>query len=208
MKVGPKYKIAKRLGASVFEKTQTQKFAIAMERKSMIRRSGGRGRGPTEFGKQLLEKQKVRITYGLSEKQFSSYVAAAMKTHATAELTPADVLHRLLELRLDNVVYRHGLAPTRRAARQMVSHGHITVDGRKTTIPSRQMHIGDVIGIREGSRSLPLYEGFSEKFAESPLSGWLTWDAKKMEGGVATMPSAEAASPAGDLVAVLSFYSR
>lgn len=205
MKVGPKYKIAKRLGASVFEKTQTQKFAIAAERSERTR---GRKRGPTEYGRQLLEKQKVRVTYGLSEKQFSAYVAQAMKTHASADITPADVLHRLLELRLDNVVYRLGLAPTRRAARQMVSHGHITIDGRKTTIPSRQVHVGDVIGIRGGSASLPLFENYATRFAENPPSSWLTWDVKKMEGGIASMPSTESASPAGDLISVLSFYSR
>jgi small subunit ribosomal protein S4 len=205
MKVGPKYKIAKRLGPSVFEKTQTQKFAIAAERSAGNKR---RGRGPTEYGRQLLEKQKVRITYGLSEKQFSAYVAQAMKTHATAEITPADVLHRQLELRLDNVVYRLGLAPTRRAARQMVSHGHITIDGRKTTIPSRQVRVGDVIGIREGSKNLPLYENFGVRFAEMSLPQWLTWDEKKMQGGITGMPSTEAASPAGDLISVLSYYSR
>lgn len=204
MKVGPKYKIAKRLGASVFEKTQTQKFAIAAERSSRNKR----GRGPTEYGRQLLEKQKVRVTYGLSEKQFSAYVAQAMRTHASAEITPIDVLHRQLELRLDNVVYRLGLTPTRRAARQMVSHGHITVDGRKTTIPSRQVYIGDVIGIRDGSKALPLFENFATRFAENPLPNWLTWDVKKMQGGVQTMPTAESATPAGDLSTVLSFYSR
>ncbi len=204
MKVGPKYKIAKRLGASVFEKTQTQKFAIAQERGAQKKR----GRGPTEYGRQLLEKQKVRVTYGLSEKQFSSYVAQAMKTHATADITPADVLHRALELRLDNIVARLNLAPTRRAARQMVSHGHITVDGRKTTIPSRLVHIGDVIGIREGSKNLPLFENFEVRFAELTLPSWLTWDAKKMQGGVENMPSTESALPAGDLSTVLSFYSR
>lgn len=205
MKVGPKYKIAKRLGASVFEKTQTQKFAIAAERSERTRR---RGRGPTEFGRQLLEKQKVRVTYGLSEKQFSAYVAAAMKTHASAEITPADILHRLLELRLDNVVYRLNLAPTRRAARQMVSHGHITVDGRKTTIPSRQMHIGEVIGVRGGSAGLPLFESYAARVAEMSLPQWLSFDAKKMQGGVASQPSTEASQPAGDLSTVLSFYSR
>ncbi len=207
MKVGPKYKIAKRLGPSVFEKTQTQKFAIAVERRERTR-ARGRRRGPTEYGRQLLEKQKVRITYGLSEKQFSAYVAQAMKSHSSGDLTPSDVLHRLLELRLDNVVYRLGLAPTRRAARQMVSHGHIVVDGRKTTIPSRQVRTGDVIGIREGSKNLPLFENFAERFAESPLPQWLTWDAKKMQGGVANAPSTESAAPAGDLISVLSFYSR
>ena len=206
MKIGPKYKIAKRLGPSVFEKTQTQKFAIAAERSA--RNQKRRGRGPTEYGRQLLEKQKVRLTYGLSESQFSSYVAQAMKTHATAELTPIDVLHRFLELRLDNVVYRLGLAPTRRAARQMVSHGHITVDGRKTTIPSRQMRVGDVIGIRQGSSALPLFESYAARFAEMSLPQWLSWDVKKMQGGIANMPSTESAQPAGDLSTVLSFYSR
>src|SRR3569623_2462751 len=116
MKIGPKYKIAKRLGPTVFEKTQTQKFAIAQERRSMKPR--GRGRGPTEFGKQLLEKQKVRLTYGLTERQFAKYVGVAMAAHGKGA-QPMDVLHRRVETRLDNVVYRLGLAPTRRAARQM-----------------------------------------------------------------------------------------
>jgi small subunit ribosomal protein S4 len=205
MKVGPKYKIAKRLGASVFEKTQTQKFAIAAERGGRTKK---RGRGPTEFGRQLLEKQKVRITYGLSEKQFSAYVASAMGTHTTAEITPSDVLHRHLELRLDNVVYRLGLTPTRRAARQMVSHGHITVDGRKTTVPSRQVRVGDVIGIREGSKDLPLFENYAVRFAEMSLPQWLTWDVKKMQGGVANMPTFDSAAPAGDFATVFSYYSR
>lgn len=202
MKVGPKYKIAKRLGASVFEKTQTQKFAIAQERGSKTRK---RGRGPTEYGKQLLEKQKVRVTYGLPERQFGRYVREAMGTHGA---NPADVLHTTLEMRLDNVVYRLMLAPTRRAARQMVSHGHITVNGRKTTIPSRMVHVGEMIGVREGSKARALFENFGEKFAERPLPSWLTWNPKSMEGGVQQMPTTESADPAGDLVAVLSFYSR
>jgi len=204
MKIGPKYKIAKRLGASVFEKTQTQKFAIAEERAA--RNKKGRRQNQTEFGKQLLEKQKVRMTYGLSEKQFSNYVATATSTHAAP---PAQTLHRLLELRLDNIAYRLGLAPTRRAARQMVSHGHLTVNGVKTTIPSRAMKIGDKIAVREGSKSAVLFENFAEKFLERPtLSPWLSWNPKAMEGSVNEVPTEEAATPAGDLVAVLSFYSR
>lgn len=201
MKLGPKYKIAKRLGASVFEKTQTQKFAIAQERGAKTKK---RGRGPTEYGKQLLEKQKVRLTYGLPERQFGRYVREAMATHGA---NPADVLHATLETRLDNVVYRLGLASTRRAARQMVSHGHITVNGRKTTIPSRMIHVGDVIAVREGSKSRVLFENLEERTADR-RSSWLSWDAKSMTGSVQQMPTTEAADPAGDLVAVLSFYSR
>lgn len=202
MKIGPKYKIAKRLGPTVFEKTMTQKFAIAQERRSLKPR--GRGRGPTEYGRQLLEKQKVRLTYGLTEKQFSAYVEAAMRAHAN----PAETLHQALETRLDNVVYRIGLAPTRRAARQMVSHGHITVNGRKTTIPSRQVKVGDEIGVREGSRSRTPFEGLSDRLADRPRTSWLSFDAKAMKGGITQLPTAEAADPAGDFSAVFSFYSR
>lgn len=204
MKIGPKYKIAKRLGASVFEKTQTQKFAIAEERAA--RNKKGRRGNQTEFAKQLLEKQKVRMTYGLSERQFSNYVETAVHTHGKV---PTETLHKLLEMRLDNVLYRLGLAPTRRAARQMASHGHITVNGVKTTIPSRAMKIGDKIAVREGSKTAVLFENFDEKFRERPtLPSWLTWDPKKMEGGLEELPTAESASPAGDLVMVMSFYSR
>lgn len=203
MKIGPKYKIAKRLGASVFEKTQSQKFALAMERRAKTKK---RGRGATEYGKQLLEKQKVRMTYNLSEKQFSNYVAEAM---ASKTSSPVETLHRLLELRLDNVVYRLGLASTRRFARQMVSHGHITVNGVKTTIPSRRMRPGDRIGIRAGSKEMAPLQSFAEKFMERPnLPSWISWNPQAMEGGVNEVPTRDAADPAGDLVAVMSFYSR
>ncbi|MEK7602267.1 MAG: 30S ribosomal protein S4 [Patescibacteria group bacterium] len=204
MKLGPKYKLAKRLGASIFEKTQTQKFALAQERSSMNKK-GGRGRGPSEFGKQLIEKQKVRITYGLSESQFSSYVRVAMGTHGA---NPAEILHRQLEMRLDNIVYRLGLTPTRRAARQMVSHGHITVNGKKTTIPSQAIKIGDRIAVREGSKNRAYFDNFSEKFMERPLPSWLTWNPKEMVGGVLVLPTRDLSDAAGDLPAVLSFYSR
>ncbi len=202
MKIGPKYKIAKRLGATVFEKTMSQKFAIAKERSEKTKK---RGRGPSEFGKQLLEKQKVRLTYGLSEKQFANYVEEAMATHGTP---PVETLHKLLEIRLDSVVYRLGLAKTRRAARQMVSHGHITVNGVKSTIPSRRMFAGDVVAIRDGSKSSVMFEGLADKLAERPTPSWLTWDVKAMSGSISDMPTASSADPAGDLGAVLSFYSR
>ncbi len=202
MKTGPRYKIAKRLGASVFEKTQTQKFAIAQERTAKNKR---RGRRLSEYGKQLLEKQKVRVTYGVTERQFSNYVHTASQTHGVGAVA---VLHKLLELRLDNVVCRLGLAPTRRAARQMVAHGHITINGRRTMIPSRQVHLSDRIAVREGSKKKVLFEGFADRSREFSLPSWLSWDLKKMEGGVTESPTVDSADPAGDLGAVLSFYSR
>jgi small subunit ribosomal protein S4 len=204
MKTGPKYKLAKRLGATVFEKTQTQKFAIAQERAER-NRTKRRPRGASEFGKQLLEKQKVRVTYGISERQFAKYVKMATASH---EVNPADTLHQLLETRLDSVVYRLGLAKTRRFARQMVSHGHIMVNGKRSTVPSQQIYAGDRIAVREASKKSPMFDGYADRFMERPLASWLSFDPKGMTGGIQEMPAGEATDRAGDLSAVLSFYSR
>ncbi len=203
MKTGPRYKIAKRLGASVFEKAQTQKFALSADRSAKNKRRG-RGR-QSEYGKQMLEKQKVRVTYGLPERQFRNYVHKALEAH---NVKPVERLHELLELRLDNVVWRLGLASTRRGARQMVAHGHILVGGKKMRVPSHLLSAGDVIKVREGSTGHGVLIGFSERFLERPLPSWLLWNPKSMEGSVKERPTFVSADPAGDLVAVLSFYTR
>ncbi len=203
MKTGPRYKIAKRLGATVFEKAQTQKFAISAERSAKNKRRG-RGR-QSEYGKQMLEKQKVRVTYGLTERQFRNYVRKALETHA---MQPSERLHELLETRLDNVVWRLGLAATRRGARQMVAHGHVMVGTKKIRVPSHLLSVGDTLSIREGSKDHGVLVGFADRFAERPLPSWLSWNPKAMEGTVVARPTAASADPAGDLVAVLSFYTR
>ncbi len=203
MITGPRYKIAKRLGATVFEKAQTQKFAISAERSAKNKRRG-RGR-QSEYGKQMLEKQKVRITYGLPERQFRNYVRKALEAHSTQ---PSDRLHELLELRLDNVVWRLGLAKTRRGARQMVAHGHVMVRGKKMRVPSHTLSVGDEIAVRDGSKEHGMLVGFEERFNESPLPSWLSWNPKSMTGSVKERPTSASADPAGDLVAVLSFYTR
>jgi small subunit ribosomal protein S4 len=203
MITGPRYKIAKRLGATVFEKAQTQKFALSADRSAKNKRRG-RGR-QSEYGKQMLEKQKVRVTYGLTERQFRNYVHKALAAHSAK---PADRLHELLELRLDNVVWRLGLAKTRRGARQMVAHGHLTVEGKKTRIPSQALSVGDTIAVRSGSLEHGVLTGFSERFAEHPPASWLSWSPAKMEGSVTERPTTSSADVAGDLVAVLSFYTR
>ena len=203
MKTGPRYKIAKRLGATVFEKAQTQKFAISAERSAKNKRRG-RGR-QSEYGKQMLEKQKVRVTYGLTERQFRNYVRKALAAHSAK---PSDRLHELLELRLDNVVWRLGLASTRRGARQMVAHGHVMVNGKKSRVPSQRLDVDDTLAVREGSREHGVLVGFAERFSERPLPSWLLWDAKKMEGKVKEKPTAASSDVAGDLVSVLSFYTR
>jgi len=204
MITGPRYKIAKRLGASVFEKAQTQKFALSADR-SAKNKKRGRGR-QSEYSKQMLEKQKVRITYGLQERQFRNYVNKALSD--THDMKPIDRLHELLEMRLDNVVWRLGLAKTRRGARQMVAHGHVMVNGKKSRVPSQALKIGDKIAVRDGSKKHGVLVGFSERFEDHTLPSWLIWDPKKMEGSMKERPTAASADPAGDLVMVLSFYTR
>ncbi|OGG94217.1 hypothetical protein A2609_02835 [Candidatus Kaiserbacteria bacterium RIFOXYD1_FULL_47_14] len=204
MKTGPRYKIAKRLGASVFEKAQTQKFALSADRTAKNKKRG-RGR-QSEYSKQMLEKQKVRVTYGLPERQFRTYVNKALAD--AHKMKPIERLHELLEMRLDNVVWRIGLAKTRRGARQMVAHGHVMVNGKKSRVPSQALSIGDKIAVREGSKDHGVLVGFTERFMDRSLPSWLTWDPKKMEGSMKERPTAASADPAGDLVMVLSFYTR
>lgn len=204
MKTGPRYKIAKRLGVTVFEKAQTQKFALSAERSAKNKRRG-RGR-QSEYGKQMLEKQKVRVTYGLPERQFRNYVRKSLETVQTKK--PTERLHELLELRLDNIVWRLGLAKTRRGARQMVAHGHVLVSGKKSRVPSQMISIGETIAVREGSKEHGVLVGFAERFADRSLPSWLSWNPKSMEGSVTALPTTASADVAGDLGAVLSFYTR
>lgn len=204
MRTGPRYKIAKRLGASVFEKAQTQKFALSADRSAKNKRRG-RGR-QSEYGKQMLEKQKVRMTYGLTEKQFRNYVRDALSAVHNAK--PADRLHELLEFRLDNIVWRIGLASTRRGARQMVAHGHVMVGGKKMRVPSHILDVGDSIAIREGSMKHGVLDGFQERFQDRQPPSWLSWNPKTMSGVVNEKPTSVSSGVAGDLVAVLSFYTR
>jgi small subunit ribosomal protein S4 len=203
MKIGPKYKIAKRLGAPVFEKTQTQKFAVSEARGARMKK-GGRPGGASDYKKQHIEKQKMRFVYGITEKQLRRYVDEALLRN-TAPI--ADLVGRL-ESRLDNVVHRLGLAKTRRLARQIVSHGHITVNGRRLNIPSHKVKIGDVIAVREQSKQSPLFAGITESLGEHKAPTWLTLDSKKFEGTMKSVPPYEPTETMFDPQQVLEFYSR
>ena len=162
----------------------------------------------SEYGEQLRAKQKMRHTYGLMEKQFAMYVKRATATHETGEgsSTPALKLVRQLESRLDNIVYRSGFAINRALARQMVSHGHIIVNGRRINIASHQVKIGDVIAIREGSKSTKLFTELEEKLTASAPSYVVSLDPKNF---IATV-KAEIREVDGmfDIQKVLEYYSR
>lgn len=202
MKIGPKFKIAKRLGAPIFEKTQTQKFAL-----SEARRGKTRGRRPgamSDYKRQLIEKQKMRFTYGVSERQLERYVNEAV---AKSEQPIAHLFARL-ESRLDNVTYRLGLAKTRRFARQIVSHGHILVNGKRVTIPSHRVKVGDTISVREGSRNSGLFTTITEDHVGAGVPAWLSFDIKKLSGEKKNEPTYEPSETLFDPVLVMEYYSR
>lgn len=202
MLVGPKYKICKRLGSSVFEKCQTQKFQLA-EARAPRKTGRGRGRG-SDFGAQLLEKQKARFTYGLSENQFARYVHEAME-HKGASAT---LLLNRLEARLDNVVYRAGLTKTRRAARQMVGHGHVTVNGKRLNIPSYKVSEGDVVAVRQESRPSALFANRAEAVAESKVPSWMTFEDQGFAVKIGAQPSIGETEAPFSAPVIIQFYSR
>lgn len=200
LQIKSKYKVSKRLGAGVFEQTQTARYTLSAER---ALKSKGRRRAPSDYSLQLTEKQKVRYTYGLSERQFSRYVKESL--HADVE--PIAALYRTLEMRLDNLAYRLGLASTRRAARQMVSHGHLLVNGRRMTVPSHQVRVGDAIAVREGSKSSPLFT-VTEGMEFKPNPAWATFDRSNWTGSVTGIPTYTPGENLLDFQAVFEYYSR
>lgn len=201
MKLGPRYKICKRLGSPIFEKCQTQQFQLSAAKRAQGKRPKRQG---SEYQKQLLEKQKLRLLYGLTEKQFSNYVRAALDDHET----PQETLFRLLEERLDSVVYRMGLAKTRRMARQMVSHGHITVNGRRVTIPSYHVRTTDAIAVRDGSKSSVLFESLGDRLQEYRAPSWVTFDVKQLTGALTNHPPFADQDMPVDIRAVFEYYTR
>lgn len=198
-----KYKIARRLGAGVYEKTQSQKFMLSEQKRAKART--GRPKRPTDYGLSLIQKQRVRFAYGVSEKQFSNFVKKAFES-AKHGAVPADTLFDLLERRLDNVVYRSGIAKTRAFARQLATHGHITVNGKKLDVPSYSVKKGDIISIREGSKTKPVFAELEATLKNAKAASWLKVDAAKLTVEVVGEPKNPDAF--FNFQAVIEFYSR
>ncbi len=179
---GPKSKIARKFKEPIFGPDK------ALDRKPYPPGHHGnnrRRRKESEYGIQLQEKQKAKYTYGILERQFrNTFKKATKKKGITGE-----VLLQLIEARLDNVVFRLGIAPSRRAARQLVTHRHILVNGSIANIPSHEVKPGDIVAVREKSKSL---EAVTESLAgRSTRFGWLEWDDEKMEGRFVNYPTRE-----------------
>jgi small subunit ribosomal protein S4 len=171
---GPTTKIARKFGEAIFgpDKVFEKKnyppgmHGLNAKRKKL-----------SEYGQQLKEKQKAKYTYGVLERQFSNLFTKAQRMKGIT----GEILLQLLEARLDNVVYRLGVAPTRAAARQLVTHRHITVNGEVVNIPSFHVRSGDIIGVRERSKSLEVITNSVASSKHSAFS-WLQWDKDSMSG--------------------------
>ena len=177
---GPKTKIARKFGEAIFgEDKAFDKRNYPPGQHGPNKRRGKK----SEYAIQLMEKQKAKYTYGILEKQFRNM----FKRATAAPGITGEVLLQFCESRLDNVVYRMGVAPTRSGARQLVSHRHITVNGEKVNIPSYQLKAGDVVGVREKSKSL---EAIQHSLANSSnVYEWITWNNDKMEGTYVSVPA-------------------
>ncbi|MFA8434398.1 MAG: 30S ribosomal protein S4 [Marinifilaceae bacterium] len=178
--IGPKSKIARKFGEPIFGPDK------AFENKNYPPGQHGNSRRRkkmSEYGIQLKEKQKAKYTYGVLEKQFSNLFKKAARSKGIT----GEVLLQLLECRLDNVIYRLGVAPTRSAARQLVSHKHVTVNGQIVNIPSYAVKAGDIVGVREKSKSLEVITN-SLSTTRYNQSSWLEWDQTSMSGKFLNIP--------------------
>jgi small subunit ribosomal protein S4 len=176
---GPKTKIARKFGEPIFGADKSfEKRNYPPGQHGNNRRRGKK----SEYAVQLMEKQKAKFTYGILEKQFRIFFDRASR----AKGVTGEVLLQLCESRLDNVVYRLGIAPTRSAARQLVSHRHITVNGSILNIPSCHIKPGDVIGVREKSKSLSAITHSLDR--NSSVYEWLSWNGATLEGTFVATP--------------------
>ena len=182
---GPSCRLCRREGQKLFLKGERcYSGKCALEKRSYAPGQHGQGRKKSsEYGNQLREKQKCKRFYGLQETQFRNlFEKAAAKKGITGEN-----LLIMLETRLDNVVFRMGLASSRKEARQLVTHGHFTVNGKKADIPSMQLKAGDVVAVKEKSTSSPKFKEIKEMTISTPA--WVTIDTQKLEGKVLAMPT-------------------
>ncbi len=197
-----RFKIARRLGPAVYDQAQTERFALSEARKKRGHAKDKHKKNISAYNIALRDKQRLRLYYGLPEKQFKRYVKESSAKTGNAVLN----LYARLESRLDNVVYRIGLAATHRAARQMVSHGHITVNGKKIRVPSHIVSVDDIVAIRAGSANSALFTTEKKEIASIPE--WITESEKNTSWKVTGQPKTDDVPSVFNIPSVVEFYSR
>lgn len=210
---GPSCKQCRRETIKLFLKGDrcfTPKCAIERRRGTLPGATGGGRRGPrgrrreSEYALQLREKQKVRRMYGVLERQFRRHFAAAARTPG---MTGENLL-RILETRLDNVVFRTGMATSRKQARQLVNHGHIQVNGRKLGIPSALVKVGDMVSVRPASGDLDVIRSSLERSESMGTPDWLSIDSGSKTAKILALPGRDQLETAVDEQLIVEFYSR
>jgi small subunit ribosomal protein S4 len=200
-------RLCRREGGKLFLKgARCFSDKCAVERRAYPPGEHGKGRRAkeTNYGQQLREKQKARRIYGMMERQFRHFFSKAIEKRGVT----GDVLLQMLERRLDNVVYRLGFAPSHAAARQLVRHGHVLVNGRKVNIPSYQTNAGDELQVRERSRKLPLVVSTLESRRGQSLPEWLSLDSHAVAGKVLSIPTRASISVPINEQLIVEFYSK
>ncbi len=201
--IGPKNKIARRFGINLGLKTNPTKVAKRLAQPPGVHGPKKRGGSSSGFGKQLIEKQKAKLIYGLREAQFSKYVKEATRLSGNSSVN----LQQLLEKRLDNVVYKLGFAVTRAQARQMVSHNLFLLNGKAMNIPSYLVKVGDVVELKKSKQKSKAFENLEEKMAKMELPSWLSVDGSKKSGKVLGTPADADFEKSFDTKLIIEYYS-
>lgn len=212
--IGPVCKLCRREGEKLFLKGERcfspkcafdrRSFAPGQHGRVASRGGAGSAGRESDYARQLRAKQKARRVYGVLERQFRRYYEVALRRRGLTGLN----LLQILESRLDNVIFRLGYASSRAQARLLVTHGHFTVNGRRTDVPSMLLSSGDVVQVREGSRNLTYFKDLPARAESHPAPDWLTRDAKKLSGTVQRLP--ERSEIDGNLTEqlIVEYYSR
>ncbi len=207
--IGPKEKLERRIGTKLFlkgERSYSPKSAMVKKPYPPGMHGKKRFRRFSEYGSQLQKKQKVKYIYRMLERQFKSFVKKAIKS----KVNTSNLLAQLLESRLDNTVYRIGMAQSRDQAKQLVNHGHILVNKFKITIPSYKVKKGDLIEIREGSKKSHFFSSFVPQWiSKNKPPGWIKVDIANQKAEITGIPTIEESGlENSDLQSIIEFYSR
>ncbi len=201
--IGPTNKISRRFGVNLGLKSNPTKVARRLSQPPGVHGPTKRKGTESGFGKQLLEKQKAKIMYGLRERQFRRYVQEATRSTGDSGLH----LQHMLEMRLDNLIYRAGVALTRAQARQFVTHGHFTVNGKKLNIPSHIVEVSDVIALKENKAKKKIFETLADTLSKKEAPSWFTIDAANKTIKVVGRPAQADLDRLCNIQLIIEYYS-
>lgn len=201
--IGPKNKISRRFGFNLGLKSNPTKVARRLAQAPGVHGPKRRRKNGSSYGKQLIEKQKAKYIYGLREKQFSRYVKESNRLEGDSGVN----LQRILELRMDNVIYRMGFAITRAQARQMVNHSLFILNGKKMNIPSHLVKVGDIIELKPNKTKKKIFDNIEERLSKHDLKSWISVDPNKKVGKILNKPSEKDFDKIFDVKLIIEYYS-